>query len=138
METGRESKVVAVFVAWLESAGWQVRTDIAWADVVAERGYERLIGEAKGITAEPGLDLDTLYGQLLRRMTPSQRRGTSSSFPSRSCPSPPECPERCEHGCTSICTASTWTTPSANTDRPRTPGGGVTDAGSPPAVINID
>ena len=72
METGRESEVVAVFVAWLEREGWQVRTEVDWADVVAERGDERLLGEVKGITTEPGLDLDTLYGQLLRRMTPTQ------------------------------------------------------------------
>jgi hypothetical protein len=72
VETGRESEVVAVFVAWLENEGWEVRTEVDWADVVAERGDERLIGEVKGITTEPGLDLDTLFGQLLRRMTLGQ------------------------------------------------------------------
>jgi hypothetical protein len=69
MDTGRESEVVQVFVAWLEEHGWTVATEVAWADVVAERGDERLVAEAKGFTTSPGLDIDTLYGQLLRRMT---------------------------------------------------------------------
>jgi hypothetical protein len=53
-----------------------VRTEVACADVIAERDGERLVAEAKGMTTAPGLDLDTLYGQLLRRMTsdPSTRR----------------------------------------------------------------
>ena len=40
-----------------------------FADVFARRGDERLYAEAKGRTTEIGLDVDTLYGQLLRRMT---------------------------------------------------------------------
>lgn len=72
VETGRESEVVAVFVAWLDDEGWEVQTEVDWADVVAERGDERLVGEVKGITTDPGLDLDTLFGQLLRRMKPGQ------------------------------------------------------------------
>ena len=39
-----------------------------FADVYAERGQERLYAEAKGRTLELGLDVETLYGQLLRRM----------------------------------------------------------------------
>jgi hypothetical protein len=73
VETGRESEVVAVFAQWLADNGWRVRTDVAFADVVAERGDDRLIAEAKGVTSSPGLDMDTLYGQPLRRMTPTQR-----------------------------------------------------------------
>ncbi len=34
------------------------------------RGDERLFAEAKGRTAAMGLDIDTMYGQLLRRMPP--------------------------------------------------------------------
>lgn len=71
MTIERERDVVAAFVSWLEQEGWRVRTEVEWADVVAERGGERLIAEAKGKTSEPGLDVDTLYGQLLRRMVPS-------------------------------------------------------------------
>ena len=71
MAVQHEREVVAAFVTWLQSEGWQVRTEVEWADVVADRGGERLIAEAKGVTSEPGLDLDTLYGQLLRRMVPT-------------------------------------------------------------------
>jgi hypothetical protein len=35
----------------------------------AERGDQRLYAEAKGRTTSPGLDIDTLYGQLLRWMS---------------------------------------------------------------------
>ena len=68
MNAGRESEIVAVFCQWLRGQGWNVRTEVAWADVVADRGDERLIAEAKGLTMAPGLDVDTMYGQLLRRM----------------------------------------------------------------------
>jgi hypothetical protein len=66
---GRESEVVADFVRWLEANGWSVTTEVDWVDVVAERNGVQLIGEAKGITTSPGLDSDTMMGQLLRRMT---------------------------------------------------------------------
>jgi hypothetical protein len=68
-----EADVVAAFVNWLEQEGWRVSTEVDWADVVAERGSERLVAEAKGRTSEPGLEVDTLYGQLLRRMAPGDR-----------------------------------------------------------------
>jgi len=45
-----------------------VAREVEFADVYAERGVERLYAEAKGRTAAIGLDVDTLYGQLLRRM----------------------------------------------------------------------
>lgn len=69
MNNGRESEVVADFVRWLEADGWTATTEVDWVDVVAERDGVRLIGEAKGITTSPGLDTDTMMGQLLRRMT---------------------------------------------------------------------
>jgi hypothetical protein len=37
-------------------------------DVLATKGTQRLHAEAKGRTASVGLDVDTLYGQLLHRM----------------------------------------------------------------------
>lgn len=45
-------------------------------DVVGTRGKERLYAEAKGRTAAVGLDVDTLYGQLLRRM-PANELGSA-------------------------------------------------------------
>ena len=63
-----EAEVVMAFVRWLEADGWTARTEVAFADVVAERGQKTLVAEAKGVTASAGLDIDTLYGQLLRRM----------------------------------------------------------------------
>jgi hypothetical protein len=69
---GSEEPVERAFKAWLVATGWQLITDAgSWADVIAERGDERLIGEVKGYTAgNTGLDVDTMFGQLLRRMEP--------------------------------------------------------------------
>lgn len=60
---------VAGFSQWLRARGWQVETEVEWADVVATRRDERLVAEAKGSTLAPNLDIDTAYGQLLRRMS---------------------------------------------------------------------
>lgn len=60
--------MVAAFVTWLEARGWTVHRKVAFCDVVARRGGVTLYAEAKGRTAAPGLDVDTLYGQLLRRV----------------------------------------------------------------------
>jgi len=65
---GDESRVVEAFCQHLVDHGWQVRREVGFCDVVAQRGSETLYAEAKGRTSEPGLDVDTLYGQLLRRM----------------------------------------------------------------------
>lgn len=64
----REAEVVDHFRRWLEADGWQVDLEVAWADVTATRGDRTLIAEVKGTTAAIGLDVDTAYGQLLRRM----------------------------------------------------------------------
>jgi hypothetical protein len=66
---GDEKRVVAAFTAWLQLNGWEVDTEVNFVDVYARRGDEQLYAEAKGRTTEPGLDVDTAYGQLLRRMT---------------------------------------------------------------------
>ena len=60
--------MAAATAAWLTEQGWQVRTEVEHVDVLAEREGVRLFAEAKGITSAPGLDVDTAYGQLLRRM----------------------------------------------------------------------
>jgi hypothetical protein len=65
---GDEERVVTAYVGWLEQDGWVVRREVDFADVYAERGPERIYAEAKGRTTAIGLDVDTLYGQLLRRM----------------------------------------------------------------------
>ncbi|HEY9473194.1 MAG TPA: hypothetical protein VIS06_04995 [Mycobacteriales bacterium] len=65
---GDEALVVSAFAAFLTSEGWTVRTEVEWVDVLAERDGVRLYCEAKGKTSSPGLDIDTAFGQLLRRM----------------------------------------------------------------------
>ena len=69
---GRESEVVEAFGSWLRSEGWTVAVEVNWADIEARRGGVRLLAEVKGITSSAGLDMDTCYGQLLRRMTDEQ------------------------------------------------------------------
>jgi hypothetical protein len=65
---GDEERVVAAYASWLEKQGWVVRHEVDFVDVYAERGEYKLYAEAKGRTAAIGLDVDTMYGQLLRRM----------------------------------------------------------------------
>lgn len=77
---GDERRVVDAFCAWLRENGWQAETEVAFADVVATRGDERMHAEAKGRTAAPGLDVDTLYGQLLRRMRPEELANPRTRF----------------------------------------------------------
>lgn len=64
---GDEERVVSAFCDWLADDGWIVQREVEYCDVVARRGDETLFAEAKGRTAAIGLDVDTLYGQLLRR-----------------------------------------------------------------------
>ena len=66
---GDEQRVVEAFVDWLREQGWVVETEVNFVDVYARRGDERLYAEAKGRSKAMGLDVDTVYGQLLRRMT---------------------------------------------------------------------
>lgn len=66
----REAAVVDAFAAWLVTEGWTVTREVAFCDLVGRRGTEELRVEAKGKTKAPGLDVDTMYGQLLRRMVP--------------------------------------------------------------------
>lgn len=65
-----ESEAEQRFVAMLESEGWTVSTNNPdFVDVIATKPSEpRLIAEVKGHTAAPGLDVNTLYGQILNRM----------------------------------------------------------------------
>lgn len=63
-----ERDVVDHFRRWLEEDGWEVDLEIGWVDITATRHGRTLIAEAKGTTTAAGLDVDTGYGQLLRRM----------------------------------------------------------------------
>src|SRR4051794_10558219 len=65
---GDEARVVAAFERHLRDAGWSVSREVAFCDLVAERDGERLFVEAKGRTEAIGTDVDTMYGQILRRM----------------------------------------------------------------------
>jgi hypothetical protein len=68
MSRGDERLVVEAFAAWLTGQGWTVRFEVDWWDLLAERDGQRLYVEAKGRTAAPGLDVDTAFGQVIRRM----------------------------------------------------------------------
>jgi hypothetical protein len=65
---GDEERVVTAYAGWLERNGWTVIREAGFVDVYAGRGPGKLYAEATGRTASVGLDVDTLYGQLLRRM----------------------------------------------------------------------
>lgn len=83
---GSEAPVEHAFKQWLVAEGWRLVDDTgSWADVIAERGDERLIGEVKGNTGgSTGLDVDTMFGQLLRRMTPATATTWAVIVPTRS------------------------------------------------------
>lgn len=80
MVSGRGSEVVvqAAFEKWLVANGWLIRHEPgSWIDVTAERNGESMFAEVKGRTgSNSGLDVDTMYGQLLRRMTPKRLGAT--------------------------------------------------------------
>lgn len=83
---GSEAPVELAFKRWLEATGWTLTNEPgSWADVIAERGEERLIGEVKGHTGgSTGLDVDTMFGQLLRRMKPGAATTWAVVVPTRS------------------------------------------------------
>jgi hypothetical protein len=64
-----EAEVQDAFAKHLIERGWEVKTDNDdHTDVIARRDDNLLVAEVKGTTSAPGLDVDTAYGQLLRRM----------------------------------------------------------------------
>ena len=69
---GSEATVVRVFTAWLVEQGWECREPPRYGDHpdidARHPDGRRLIGEAKGFTRDAGTDVDTGYGELLRRM----------------------------------------------------------------------
>ncbi|MFD9502367.1 hypothetical protein [Streptomyces sp. NPDC060035] len=60
-----------------------------WAGIQAVRGQKQLVCEAKGHTSEKGIETDTAYGQLQRRMTRQDPHTRSSCRPRRSRPPAP-------------------------------------------------
>ena len=99
---GSEAPVERAFKAWLVADGWTLVNEAgSWADVIAERGDERLIGEVKGYTTSTGLDVDTMFGQLLRRMKPGAATTWAVIVPTRSLTAvlrvPIDCPTRPRH-----------------------------------------
>ncbi|MBD8871150.1 hypothetical protein [Nocardioides donggukensis] len=60
--------MVDAFCAHLEADGWVVQREVQHVDVKATKGPATLYAEAKGRTKAIRLDVDTLYGQLLRRV----------------------------------------------------------------------
>lgn len=68
----KEAEVLVSFAAHLDHEGWDVpptpRGDFPDVDARHRETGARLVAEVKGHTTEPGLDTDTAYGQLLRRM----------------------------------------------------------------------
>ena len=68
VEVEREQRVVDAFSRHLAEQGWAVSHQVEFCDLVAERQGERLFVEAKGRTAAIGTDVDTMYGQILRRI----------------------------------------------------------------------
>jgi len=53
---GDERRVVEAFCAHLHATGWQVSTEMKYADVVATRDGQTLYAEAKGRTTSAGLE----------------------------------------------------------------------------------
>src|SRR3954447_12470608 len=73
--------VVPAFRRWLETEGWETETETGFVDVVARRGTETIYAEVKGRTkSRPGAGLDTLYGQLLRRMPAEEVDNSTTRF----------------------------------------------------------
>src|SRR3954471_9112737 len=73
--------VVPAFREWLAAQGWKTETETDFVDVVARRGNETIYAEVKGRTkGRPGAGLDTLYGQLLRRMPTAELDDFSTRF----------------------------------------------------------
>ena len=76
---GDEDRVIQAFCKYLNELGCSTRLEVGFVDVVAEKGGQRIFAEAKGRTAAIGLDVDTMFGQLLRRM-PQERPGSDTRF----------------------------------------------------------
>ncbi|MDP9223028.1 MAG: hypothetical protein M3P18_04090, partial [Actinomycetota bacterium] len=76
-----EHRVVQAFCRWLQEQGWTTEIEVDHVDVVARRGEETLFAEVKGNTkARPGAGVDSMYGQLLRRMAAEEAAESGRSY----------------------------------------------------------
>lgn len=73
---GDEDRVQA-FCDYMTREGWSVSREVDFVDVVAQKDGYKLLAEVKGRTAAIGLDVDTMFGQLLRRMPPTRPTETT-------------------------------------------------------------
>ncbi len=94
-----EYRVVQTFCRWLEGQGWSTEIEVEHVDVVARRGDEVLFAEVKGNRkTRPGAGVDSMYGQLLRRMAAEEtgERGQAYAIvvPTRSVTSALRVPRR--------------------------------------------
>src|SRR4051794_23801274 len=72
---------VPAFRRWLEAQGWMTEAEQGHIDVVARRGAETIYAEVEGRTkGRPGAGLDTVYGQLLRRMPAAEVDASNTRF----------------------------------------------------------
>ena len=76
---GDEQRIIQAFCDFMSARGWSVSREVDHVDVVAEKDGLKVLAEAKGRTAAIGLDVDTMFGQLLRRM-PSTGRSEGMRF----------------------------------------------------------
>ncbi|SRR5664280_127039 len=76
---GDEERVIQAFCTFLHDQGWTTEREVEFVDVVAHKGSQRILAEAKGRTVAVGLDVDTMFGQLLRRM-PQECPGPDTRF----------------------------------------------------------
>ncbi len=76
---GDEERVIQAFCAFLREQGWSTKREVGFIDVIAQKDGHRILAEAKGRTAAVGLDVDTMFGQLLRRM-PQERPEPETRF----------------------------------------------------------
>jgi hypothetical protein len=76
---GDEERVIQAFCVFMQEQGWTTEREVDFVDVVAKKDGQRIFAEAKGRTAAIGLDVDTMFGQLLRRM-PKERPGSETRF----------------------------------------------------------
>ena len=68
-----EAGVQSAFVEHLRERGWDVTTEnVDYTNVITNRGAGCVVAEVEGHTSSPGLDVDTMFGQLLRQDTPQR------------------------------------------------------------------